>query len=150
MMSTRSPETPLPSGNACSLTRSTDSIASMRRLLAPILGLLLVASSCGSGAISASDCDGVVDESLALIQRLIDDVDQEFGDVTVQEFIALGEDLPSLDRFAEDAATIDDIAAELGCTRDQISTAVDARAGELTAETDLGRFLINAIRTGGL
>lgn len=122
----------------------------MRRLLVSIIGLALITSSCGGGGISASNCDEVVDESLALIQRLIDDVDQEFGGLTVQEFIALGDDLPSLEGFAADAATIDDIALELGCTQSQISAAVDARVGELTTDTDVGRFLINAIRSGGL
>ena len=123
---------------------------SMRKaLLTLLLMLSLVASACSSG-ISASDCDEVVDVTLDLIQRLIDDVDGEFGEMSVQDFIATGGDLPSIERFTEDASTIDEIAAELGCSQSEITAGVDARVGELTSETELGSFLIRAIRSGGL
>ncbi len=122
----------------------------IRRLLPLLLVLSLVAAACSSTTISASTCDEVADETMALFQRLIDDVDSEFGEMTVQEFIDSGGDLPSIQTFKEDAATIDDIATELGCSQSEISGAVSNRVNELTAETDLGRFLIGAIRSGGL
>ena len=125
--------------------------AMISRLVSVVLVLGLVAASCSSGTeISASSCAEVADETMALFQRLIDDVDDEFGDLTVEEFIETGGDLPSVQAFEEDAATIDEIAEELGCTQSQISAAVSARVDELTAATDLGRFLIGAIRSGGL
>jgi hypothetical protein len=110
----------------------------------------LVATACGGDRISASTCDEVVDETMALLQRLIDNVDEQSRDSTLDDYLASGEDLPSLDQFKEDAATIDEIAADLGCSRSEVSAAVDARVGELSAETQLGRFVINAIRSGGL
>jgi hypothetical protein len=122
----------------------------IRRLLPLLLVLSLVAAACSSATISASNCEEVADETMALFQRLIDDVDSEFGEMTVQEFIDSGGDLPSIQKFKEDAATIDDIATELGCSQSEISGAVSDRVNELTAETDLGRFLIGAIRSGGL
>jgi len=122
----------------------------IRRLLPLLLVLSLVAAACSSATISASNCDEVADETMSLFQRLIDDVDSEFGEMTVQEFIETGGDLPSIQTFEEDAATIDDIATELGCSQSEISAAVSNRVNELTAETDLGRFLIGAIRSGGL
>ena len=120
------------------------------RLLIPFVLVAFLVSACSSGGISASNCDEIVDETMELFQRLIDDVDAEFEDMTVTEFMATEGDLPSLSRFEEDAQTIDDLAAELGCTQTQISEDVIARSGELTAETDLGRFIIDALRVGGI
>ena len=121
--------------------------------LAPRLILLAIAlliAGCGSSGISASTCEDVVDETLALYQRVIDDIDAEFADVTVSEFIALRDELPSLERFAEDADQIDSIATDLGCTEADVTDAVSSRIPELTATTPVGRFLIEAFRMGGI
>lgn len=87
---------------------------------------------------------------MALLQRLIDNVDEQAGDANLEAFLASGEDLPSIDEFTADATTIDEIAADLQCSQTEITAAVDARVGELSATTDLGRFVVNAIRSGGL
>lgn len=120
------------------------------RILIPTLLVALVAVGCSSDDVSATTCDEIVDETMELFQNLIDDVDQEFVDLTVADFMATEGDLPSLAAFEEDAQQIDEIAAELGCTQSQISSGVDQRVGELTATTDLGRFLIDALRSGGI
>ena len=124
----------------------------VKRFLVLILALVfsLVGVGCSSDGVSATTCDEVVDETMELFQNLIDDVDEEFADITVADFMALEGDLPSLARFEDEARQIDEIAAELGCTQSQISDAVRARVGELTATTDLGRFLIDALRSGGI
>jgi len=123
----------------------------VRRLFLLFLVLGLVAAACSSTEeISAESCAEVADETMALFQRLIDDVDAQFGDLSVEELIESGGDLPSIQTFEEDAAVIDEIASGLGCSQSEISSAVSARVGELTAETDLGRFLIGAFRSGGL
>ncbi|MFV1998877.1 MAG: hypothetical protein ACC654_00780 [Acidimicrobiia bacterium] len=123
----------------------------IRRFSVFVVVLGLVAAACTSTyEISAESCAEIADETMALLQRLIDDVDAEVGDLTVEELIDSGADLPSVQIFEEDAAVIDEIASELGCARSEVSSAVSARVGELTAETDLGRFLIGAIRSGGL
>ena len=136
--------------NPTRYTASSVASPSMRNALL-IVSLLIafVGSACSSG-ISASSCDEVVDVTIDLIQRLIDDVDEEFGELSVEEFISSGGDLPSIERFTEDAATIDEIAADLGCSQTEITAGVDARVDELTSETELGSFLIRAIRSGGL
>jgi hypothetical protein len=123
------------------------------RLLIPLFVVLaLVATACSSDGqeITAQNCDEVVDETMELIQRLIDDVDEEFGEMTVEEFIDTGGDLPSIERFTGDAEKINQIGLELGCSQAQIEQDMLNRAGDLTATTDLGRFLITSIRTGGL
>ena len=114
-----------------------------------IIVLALLAASCG-GSISADNCDELVDETIELFQRLIDDVDSEFDDMSVEDYLATGGELPSVEQFEEDAAKIDELGAELGCTQSEIASEVRNRVGELTAESDLGRFLIGAIRAGGL
>ena len=128
-------------------------LASVKRL-APRLTLLAIALmivGCGSSGISASTCEDVVDETLALYQRVIDEIDAEFADVTVSEFIALRDELPSLDRFSDDADQIDAIAADLGCTEADVTAAVASRTSELTATTTpVGRFLIEAFSMGGI
>ncbi len=121
----------------------------IRRTLVLLVALSLFVVSCGD-SISAENCDELVDETIELFQRLIDDVDAEFDDMSVEDYLATGGELPSIEKFEEDAETIDELAAELGCTQTEIASAVQARVGELTAESDLGRFLIDAIRAGGL
>ena len=119
------------------------------RLIAMLGVVALLVASCGGG-ISASSCAEVSDVTMELFQRLIDDIDDEFGDLTVEEFVGVGTDLPSLDRFRDEADQIDAIAADLGCTQSQITAEVEARVGELTASTEPGAFIIDAIRVGGL
>lgn len=123
----------------------------IRRFLVILLVAIgLLASACSGDSISASDCDELVDETIELFQRLIDDVDAEFDDISVEDFVATGGDLPSIEQFEQDAETIDELAVDLGCTQTEIASAVQDRVGELTAQSDLGRFLIDAIRSGGL
>jgi len=122
-----------------------------RRLIPLLVAFAIVAAACSSSQeITARNCSGVADQTMGLFQRLIDGVDSEFEDMTVEEFVASGGDLPSVDRFTEDAAQINLLGTQLGCTQQQIQQAVLQRIDELEASTDLGRFLIDAIRTGGL
>jgi hypothetical protein len=123
-----------------------------RRLIPLLVALALVGAACSSDSqeISANNCREVIEETLELFQRLIDDVDSEFGEMTVEEFIATEGDLPSVEKFTEDAEEINEIGTQLGCSQGEIQAAILQRIDELTASTDLGRFLIDAIRTGGL
>ena len=118
-----------------------------RTVLPLILALAVLLSSCGG---QPETCDELADETVKLMQGLIDDVEKELGDVSVEELIATGGDLPSAERFEEDAAKIDERAAELGCTQAEIQNGVAARANQLEADTPIGQFLIEAIRDGGL
>ncbi len=119
--------------------------------MAVVFAFGLVAAACSSSQeIKARNCSDVADQTMGLFQRLIDGVDSEFEDMTIEEFIASGGDLPSVDRFTQDAAQVNLIGTQLGCTQQQIQQEVLQRIDELEASTDLGRFLIDAIRTGGL
>ena len=123
----------------------------LQRVVLVLVALALVGAACSSGQeISATNCDEVVDETMELFQRLVDDVDDDFGEMSVEEFVATGGDLPSVDKFTADAEEINRIGTQLGCTQTAIQQAVLQRVDELSASTDLGRFLITSIRTGGL
>jgi len=122
----------------------------MPRILAVLAAVALLIAACGGDSISATNCEELADETIGMFQRLIDDVDSEFGEMTMEEFVASGDELPSVEEFEEDAATIDELATELGCSPDEMSAEVAQRLDTLTAQSDLGRFLIDAMRAGGL
>jgi hypothetical protein len=114
------------------------------------MALTVSVVGCSSDGVSATTCDEIVDETIELYQSLIDFVDDELEGVSVDQFLASEGDLPSLEEFADDAEEIDAIAADLECTQTEVSSAVDARLGELTSTTELGQFIINALRSGGI
>jgi len=122
----------------------------IHRIVIVLLACGLLATACGGDSISATNCEELADETIGMFQRLIDDVDDEFGDMTMAEFVASGDELPSVEQFEEDAAKIDELATELGCSPDEMSAEVEQRLDTLTAQSDLGRFLIDAMRAGGL
>lgn len=120
------------------------------RILIVLLAFGLLAAACGGDSISATNCEELADETIEMFQRLIDDVDSEFGDMTMDEFVASGDELPDVERFEEDAATIDQLATDLDCAPDEMGPAVGERIDELSAQSDLGRFLIDAMRAESL
>jgi NifB/MoaA-like Fe-S oxidoreductase len=120
------------------------------RILIAGLALSLLAAACGGDSITATNCDELTDETMAMFQRLIDEVDSEFGDTPMEELLTSGAPLPSVAEFEEDVTTLNELTTELGCNRDEIGAEVQSRAGELTAESDLGQFLIESIRAGAL
>jgi len=119
-----------------------------RAFLPLIVVFALVLAACGGG--QAETCDELADETVELMQRLIDDVEKEMGDVSIEDLLASGGDLPSVEHIEEDSAKIDERAAELGCTQAEIQNGVAARANQLEANTPIGQFFIEAIRDGGL
>ena len=122
----------------------------LRRLLVFALVLAFVAAACSS---APETCDEVADQTIELTQDLIDEVEAEIGELSVEDLLAslaAGEDLPSVVAFEERAEKLSEQAADLGCTQTQLEDAVTARAGELTAETPVGRLIIQGIERGGL
>jgi hypothetical protein len=116
-----------------------------------VLTLALITSACGGGdEITASSCDDVVDQTVQLFQQLIDDIDAEFEELAIEEFVARADDLESFAAFREDSETIEMLSDELGCENAEIGAGVASQVGTLTAETTVGRFVIDAIISGGL
>ena len=120
------------------------------KLFVAVLAVALIGTACGgSDEISASDCPEVIDETVQLFQRLIDDIDAEFADVGIEEFVEGADDLESFTQFQEDAATIEQLAEELGCSDAEMAAGVSSRVGALTSETAVGRFVIDFLLTSG-
>jgi hypothetical protein len=121
------------------------------KVVVAVLVLALVATGCGGGdEISASTCDEVVDETVQLFQRFIDDIDAEFADIGIEDFVARADDLESFNQFRDDAATIEQLSEELGCLDAEIAVGVASQVGKLTSETTVGRFVIDALLSTGL
>ncbi len=122
----------------------------LRRPIVLILVVAVITAACGS---QPETCGEAADETIVLMQDLIDEVEAEFESMTIQDFLALmaaGEELPSVTRFEERANALSDRLAELGCTSEEFEADVAARTDQLHATNDIGRFLLNAIQSGGL
>ena len=120
--------------------------AVMKRFIPLVVAAVVVAAACAS---QPETCDEVAEESIELMQALIDEVESEVGEMSVQELIdETGDDLPSVAAFERDAAGLSDRASELGCTQDQLEAAVADRTDRLHATTPIGQFLVNAIKGG--
>jgi hypothetical protein len=122
----------------------------LKRLAIPVIALAVVAAGCSS---QPESCDEVADETIVLMQDLIDEVESELGDMSVQELIesfGAGEEIPSVEAFEEKAEQLSERAGELGCTQEELEVAVAERTDRLTATTPLGQFIIQAIEGGGL
>ena len=119
-----------------------------RTLILLALVLALVLSACGGG--QPETCEDIADVTVDLMQNLIDDVEEEVGDMTVEELNATGGDLPSVEKFENEATKINDRAIELECSQTTIESLVAERVHRLEATTPIGQFMIEAIRSGGL
>jgi uncharacterized Ntn-hydrolase superfamily protein len=123
-------------------------LAGLRRTLVFLaLVLALVVSACGG---QPQTCDDIADVTVDLMQDLINDVEKEVGDMSVEEFIATQGDLPSVEKYEDEATKINERAVELDCSRATIETLVADRVHRLEASTPIGRFMIDLIRSGGL
>jgi hypothetical protein len=119
-----------------------------RTLILLAIALSLVLSACGGG--QPETCEDISDVTIDLMQELIDNVEEEVGDMTVEELVATQGDLPSVEQFQEEATTINEQALELECSQATIESLVAERVDQLEATSPIGQFMIEAIRSGGL
>jgi hypothetical protein len=120
----------------------------MTRPLSVVLVLLaLLLAGCGG---EASTCEEIADQTIDLAQQLIDDVEDEVGDLSLDTILSGENGLPAVEDYAERSDRIDARAAELGCASADLELLVAQRTDRLTAETPVGVFIVDAIRSGGL
>jgi hypothetical protein len=122
----------------------------LQRLVVIVVLVAVLGTACGS---QPATCDEVADRTIELAQDLIDDLGREVPDQSPEDIIdrlRAGDDLPSISKFERRARALGDRAADLGCTQDQLQQALVARADRLTATTELGEFIIEGIKRGGL
>lgn len=108
-----------------------------------LLGML---ASCGG---EAATCEELADQAVDLIQDLIDEVEAELGDISLED-ITEETEFPAADRFEAESEKLDERAGELGCTGSQMAQLTGERLGRLEASTPIGRFIVEAFRAGGL
>lgn len=120
------------------------------RTLAILVSFSVLVAACSGGADEAATCEDIAAQTIDLLQELIDDVDAEFESMSIEEFIANGDNLPSVESFREESEAIEKRSEELGCSQQEIAQGVAARVGELTAETRLGQFVITLLVSGDL
>jgi hypothetical protein len=119
------------------------------RIVSIFVSFSFVVAACG-GAAEAADCEEIADQTIDLIQALINDVDSEAATISLQEFVDSRAELPSLDAFDGAADAIEERSSELGCTEAEVAADVASQLGTLTAKSELGRFVIDLLVSGGL
>ncbi len=128
--------------------------SSLRAVVKPVIVVAVIALvAAGCGGSEPETCDEVAVQTIVLMQDLIDDVEKEFGEESLDEIIArmlAGEELPSVVAFEEQADDLSQRAGELGCTQEGLEEAVATRTDRLKATTPLGEFIIDGIERGGL
>lgn len=117
------------------------------RLVAIGLILGMVASGCGG---EAATCDELADQTIDLAQDLISDVEDDVGDVGLDELLETGFELPAVDEFEEKSQKIDERGTELGCTSEEMQQLVQSRISRLSADTPIGQLIIDGIASGGI
>lgn len=114
-----------------------------------MLVVLALAVAACSGSDEAQTCDDIGDQTVAQMQRLIDSVDEEFGALTIDEFLGAEVRPSNLDELAEISEDIERRTDELGCSGDEVRARVTAQLSNLTAETDVGRVFLDLLVSGG-
>lgn len=118
-----------------------------RHLPALLVATLLLVSACGASG-EAKTCDDIGDQTIAQMQRLIDSVDEEFGDMPLDEFLTTDAGPSNLDELGAIANEIEKRSDELGCSGEQVTARVTAQLDSLTAETDNGRVILELMLSG--
>ena len=115
----------------------------MRKFMMLVIALGLVAAGCGGDSGSGGSCDAVADDAIALIQDLINEVDQ----MTLEEAAALGEDNEVFSDMEQKADDLQAQADDLGCSDAEMEELFLARIDNLTAEGLLGEAMLEGFRS---
>ncbi len=118
----------------------------MVRRTATVVLLAVFLSACSSGP---ATCEEVADEFVVVAQDLIDDVEAQLGDQSIDSILDGGE-LPSLDAFTEQADQLRDQGRELECSGELMDALVSERASLLVAETPIGDLIVEFFSSGEL
>ncbi|MEE9298740.1 MAG: hypothetical protein V3V29_06875 [Acidimicrobiia bacterium] len=123
----------------------------MRRLAVALLAMALVTATCGDDDAadpgSVDSCEGLAVAGIALLQDTIDIID----DLDIEALAALGESDETPEVFADVEARGDELTAradELGCSDEQMAALMANRAGDLSADSVFGQFILEGVRSG--
>lgn len=112
------------------------------RVTAVFIAGTIALTACGGDDAEADSCDEVVDETLALIQRAID----EANEMSEAE-LAAGEEPAFVAELETEGAALEDRAEELDCDEQQVIERLDEIDVE---EGSVGELILDQIRSEGL
>ena len=112
----------------------------MRKLSLTVVALALLAASCGGGA-DADSCEGVADEAIGLIQKMIDEIDgMSAAD------LAGADELPAITNLENDFEALEAKAEGLDCSDAEMEVLFMERVDNLTAETQFGELMLEGFK----
>jgi hypothetical protein len=110
----------------------------MKRVFLAIAVLGLATAGCGGG--SDASCSGIVDDGMAIVQDVIDELDA----MTTDDLMAFGTEEPA---FLTDMQTkLDDLdkkSTDAGCTDEELEQLFQDKVGQLSAKSDIGQMMID-------
>lgn len=113
----------------------------MLRRGAMLAAVALVAASCGGS--DAGGCAAIADDTVALVQEVIDEVDA----MSLDELAALGES-DMLTDFEARAQDLEQRAQDADCSDEELASLLQDRAGELSATTEFGQIFVDLVSSG--
>jgi hypothetical protein len=123
----------------------------MKRLAVALLSFALIAAACGDdGAAdpaSLDSCEALAVAGIAMLQETIDLIDG----LDASELAALGESdatPPEFEAIQARGDELTDRATEIGCTDEEMANLVAARAGDLSADSVFGQFILEGVQGG--
>ncbi len=124
----------------------------MRRTAIALAAVALVAAACGgddSAAEPASldSCEGLAVAGIAMLQDTIDFVDG----LDASELAALGDSdtpPPEFRALQDRGDALSSRADEIGCSDEEMAALVADRAGDLSADSVFGQFILESVRSG--
>ena len=115
----------------------------MRRIVTLACAVALAATAC-SGADAASPCEAIADDTIALLQDLVDEFDgKTFAELQSVDPAAIDAEL---DREFE---RLEAEAIEGECDDDTMGSLVEDRLDNLTARTEIGQSIVDSISLEG-
>jgi hypothetical protein len=114
----------------------------MRKMIVLVAALGLVAVGCGGGDGAAASCAGVVDETMNLVQGVVDEIDNMSVD-DIMTMSSTGEDPEFIADFQTKMEALSQQADELGCTDAELTDLAKDRMDNLTAKTDIGQMMVD-------
>jgi len=119
------------------------------RFLAAFLVVAIAVTAC-SGSGEAETCDDIADQTVVQMQKLVDAVDEEFGSLTLEQFLETDGEPSNLAELSEESAAIEKRWEELGCTDEEVGQRISTQIGGLTAETEIGLLFLDLVVSGGV
>jgi hypothetical protein len=106
-----------------------------------LAAITLAVAACGGG--DGGGCAAIADDTVALVQDVIDEVDA----MSLDELASLG-DGDLLGDFEAQAQELEQRAQDADCADEELATLLQDRAGELSATTEFGQIFVDLVSSG--